>query len=485
MNGAPGAGGSAMSRSAMSCLIAMVLVFVSVFFLAGCGSSNSSMNSKTALVNVMVSDPATCSGPQGSISHVFVTITDVEIHSSASAGPNDPGWIDLTPNLKQAPMQVDLLGQANNQCFLATLGSTMEIQPGSFQQIRIFLAANNVVVSGNKCGSTANCVMSSSNPGTAMPLLLSSESQTGIKIPAGQLAGGQFVVAAGETKDLDIDINACESIVAEGNGQFRLKPVLHAGEVGLTSVSINGKIVDGATGQAISGGTTVVALEQKDSGGVDRVIMETLADSTGAFVFCPVPAGSYDVVAAAVDGSQSAYGATVITGVQPGNGLGTVPLTAQAGASKTAGSITGLITTSTGSAATTADISISALQSITVNSSSLLVTIPLAAQSSSSVNLATAASASCPANTDCVNYTLTVPAANPSVGAFSASGAQNPAPPAGGAVDYTVDARAFSASAPDCTNPDMQTNMTSTSGPLAVVAGTSVTAQTLAFSGCQ
>ncbi len=463
----------------------MILILVGGLFVAGCGSSNTSMNSNAAMVNVMVSDPATCSGPQGSISHVFVTITDVEIHASASAGPNDAGWIDLTPNLKQNPMQVDLLGQANNQCFLATLGSTMEIQPGTFQQIRIFLAANNVVVSGNKCGSTANCVMSSSNPGTAMPLLLSSESQTGIKIPAGQIAGGQFVVAPGETKDLDIDFNACESIVAEGTGQFRLKPVLHAGEVGLTSVSIHGKIVDGATGQPISGGTTVVALEQKDSGGVDRVIMETLADSTGAFVFCPVPAGSYDLVSAAVDGSQVAYGATVITGVQPGNALGTVPLTAQAGASKTAGSITGQVTTSTGSAATTADLSISALQSITVNSTSLLVTIPLATQSASAVNLSTTPSASCPANTDCATYTLTVPAANPSVGAFSASGAQNPAPPASGPADYTVDARAFSASAPDCTNPDMQTSLTSSSAPLAVTAGIGVTAQTLAFSGCQ
>jgi hypothetical protein len=438
-----------------------------------------------ATVNVMLSDPATCSGPQGTISHVIVTITDVEIHSSASAGPNDPGWIDLTPNLKQNPMQVDLMGQANNQCFLATLGSTMEIQPGTFQQIRIFLAANNTTVTGNKCGSTANCVMTSSNPSAPQPLLLSSESQTGIKIPSGQIAGGQFTVAAGETKDLDIDINACESIVAEGNGQFRLKPVLHGGEVALTSSSINGKIVDGATGQAIAGGTTVVALEQKDSSGVDRVIMETLADSTGAFVFCPVAAGTYDVVAAAVNSSQVTYGATVITGVQPGNALGNVPLTARGEATQTAGSITGLVTTSTGSAATTADVSISALQPITVNGSSLLITVPLAAQSASSVNLATAASASCPANTDCVSYTLTVPAANPSVGAFSTSGNQSPAPPAAGNVDYTVDARAFVASAPDCTNPDLQTSMTTANATLVVVGGISVTAQTLAFTGCQ
>jgi Domain of unknown function (DUF4382) len=477
-----------MSRKGLSWFVLAVVGCFAALYLSSCGSSNSSVTPNTGMVNVMVSDPATCSGPQGTISHVFVTITDVQIHTSATAGPNDPGWVDLTPNLKQNPMQVDLMGQANNQCFLATLGSTTEIQPGTYQQIRIYLAPNSATVSGNKCGSTANCVMSNSNPTSPQPLLLSSESQTGIKIPSGQIAGGQFTVAAGQTKDLDIDFNGCESIVAEGNGQFRLKPVLHAGEVGLTSASINGKIVDGATSQPISGGNTIVALEQKDSSGVDRVIMQTLADSTGAFVFCPVPTGTYDVVATAVttvNGLQVAYGATVITGVQPGNSLGTVPLTAQVGANQAAATVTGLITTSTGSAATTADISISALQSITVNGSPVLITVPLAALPGTSVNASTAASATCPANTDCVTYKLTVPAANPSVGAFNTTGTQTPAAPAGGNFDYTVDARAFAASAPDCTKPDMQTSQTSTSAPLAVLAGGSVTAQTIAFSGCQ
>jgi hypothetical protein len=39
----------------------------------------------------------------------------------------------------------------------------------------------------------------------------------------------KFVVVAGESKDLDLDFNACSSIVQQGNGKCRLKPVLHAG----------------------------------------------------------------------------------------------------------------------------------------------------------------------------------------------------------------------------------------------------------------
>jgi len=93
-----------------------------------------------------------------------------------------------------------------------------------------------------------------------------------------------------------------------------------------------------------------------------------------------------------------------------------------------------------------------------------------------------------PVNTDCVGYTLSVPAANPSVGAFNSAGNQKPSLPAAGAVNYTVDAEAFvpgSAGQADCSSSDLETNMTSTNTPLAVTPGGSVTAATLAFTGCQ
>jgi Domain of unknown function (DUF4382) len=473
-----------MSRGAALCV--MAIGFATALFLLSCSSGSRSMSSAPATVNVAVSDPTTCSGPQGPFSHIFLTITDVQINASAGAGDNDPGWIDLTPNLQQNPQQVDMLGQANNRCFLAMLGSAIELQPGSYQQIRIILASDATTFTTNQCGSTANCVvLSSDSSNTPRPLLLSSQSKTGLKIPSGQIAGGQFVIAAGETKDLDIDFDACASIVTEGNGQFRLKPVLHAGEVSLTSSSINGKIVDSVTGKSISGGNTVVALEQKDNSSIDRVIMETVTDASGAFVFCPVAAGTYDVVAVAVSGTQVAYGSTVITGVQPGNALGTVPLIAQAGANTTAASITGQITTSTGSAGTAADISLSVLQPVSESGTTVLVTIPLAAQSAATASLVTAAAATCPAKTDCVSYTLAVAAANPSVGAFSTSGTQQPVVPASGPVGYTVDAVASLSGGTDCTPSEMQTSSTVSNASLTVVAGTSVTAATLAFTSCQ
>jgi hypothetical protein len=447
-------------------------------FLAACNGTSSSSSGSNAMVSVSLSDPATCGAPNGPFSHIYVTVTDVQINQSSTASDSDPGWVDLTPNLNSAPVQVDLLGAAN-QCFLATLGST-GIQPGSYQQMRVVLADNSATVMGNKCDTSANCVMLSADlTNTPQPLQLSSESKTGIKIPSGQLAGGQFVVAAGDNKDLNVDFNACASIVVQGNGQYRLKPVLHAGEVALqsTSTSISGTVLDGLTQQPIVGGNIVVALEQ-NQGGVDRVIMETVTGSNGSFSFCPVAPGSYDVVVSAYN-AGTAYAATVITGVQPGNSLNNVPLT-PAGAPA---SITGQITTA-GSGATSADLEVSALQPI---GSGLMITTPLAQQSAATATLTTAAG-SCPAGTDCATYTLSVPASNPSVGAFVSGGNQTPVPPVGPPVNYTVDASAFvpgSAGQSDCSPSDMQTSKNSANGNLTVTAGNPATASTLAFTGCQ
>ncbi len=447
-------------------LAVAVLVISGFVALIGCSSS-----SAPGTVKVSLSDPPTCMAPQGPYLHVYVTVNDVQINQSASASNGDAGWLDLTPGLQQNPVQVDLLG-TSNQCFLATLGSA-GIQAGTYQQLRIFLA-NNGTVANNKCGVGLNCVVLAADPTNSQPLQLSSEAQTGIKIPSGQIAGGQFAIASGETKDLNIDFDACASLVVQGNGQYRLKPVLHAGEVAVqsTSTAIGGTIIDGATQQPIAGGNTVVALEQS-VGGIDRVMMQTVPNSAGGFSFCPVPDGTYDVVVASINGAGVAYSATVITGVQPGNTLGTIPMTPGG----LPASIAGQITSTTGSAPVSIDVNVSALQSIGNN---LLVTVPLAQQSAATATLSTA-TGSCPTATDCASYTFSLPAANPSIGAVNISGNQSPAAPAAGPVAYTIDGQAFlsGSTLSDCTSPDLQTTVNN------VTAGNSFTAATLAFTGCQ
>jgi Domain of unknown function (DUF4382) len=463
-------------------LVASATVLATLLWFAGCGGGNSASTpsnpSGNGMVTLTVSDPPTCSSSSnGPFLHVWVTITDVKINASSSAGDNDSGWIDLTPNLKNSPQQVDLLGADSNQCFLATLGS-IGLQAGTYQQIRIILADNNAPPANNNCSTkpaSANCVVLASD-GSFHVLDLSSESKTGIKIPSGQIAGGQFLIAGGQAKDLNIDFDVCASIVTEGNGKFRLKPVLHAGEVSTTTASINGKLVDKATGQPIVGGKAIVALEQA-SGGIDRVVMQTTPDASGSFVFCPVPIGTYDVVAVAVSGAGVSYAANITTGVSPGNALGNVPMNAVTGANRSEGSIVGMITTTNMGAATTADITLSALQSV----GGVQVTIPLAQQSSATATLSTAPGAACPGNTDCASYTLDLPGVNPTVGAFSSNGTSYTAG-AAGAASYVVDAQAFvpgSGGTPDCSPSDI------TSSAQSVSPGNITNAPTLAFTGCQ
>lgn len=412
-----------------SSLILGALLITSLV-IAACNDGTISTGSGMGTVSVMLSDPATCQAPNGPYSHVYVTIADVKVNVSATAGDGDNSWVDLTPNLSKSPKQVDLLGLANNKCFLASLGDTLQLQAGTYQQIRVILAPNTATVSGNACGSSANCVMlTSDSSSTPHPLLLSSEAQTGIKIPGSQISSGGFTIAGGQTKELDINFLTCESIVKQGNGQYRLKPVLHAGEVSAISTSINGTVVDSATGKAING-TVYVALEQPDTttAKVDRVYMYEKVNADGTFVFCPLPAGSYDVVIVGTTTGGLFYQPTIVTGVSVGSTTGTVKLYLPPATQNA--SLSGIVTAQTAAnAGAIADVQLSALE--TVNTATFTIPLPpTSTQSSATLGVTTAAAvspATCPAGspsgtTDCVNYTMNVPSGAVNIGAWAASG---------------------------------------------------------------
>jgi hypothetical protein len=117
-------------------------------------------------------------------------------------------------------------------------------------------------------------------------LQLSSQANTGLKIAPGQVVGGPIHVVEGQSVDINIDFNACTSIIHEGNGRFRLKPTLTAGVVSTNTTGIKGQVVDSVTSQPIVGAT--VALEKSDKSGTDRVFMEAKPTPEGisAFAHC-------------------------------------------------------------------------------------------------------------------------------------------------------------------------------------------------------
>lgn len=420
------------------------------------------------------------------------SLDSVQAHISASATDSTPGWQELAPQLNTQPVQIDLLGLPPNGCLLATLGSTSSLPAGNYQQIRLILVSNNPggapVPATNNCGNQGfNCVVLSN--GTTQEIALSSQANTGLKIPPGQIVGGPIHVAAGQNVDINIDFNVCASLIQQGNGQYRLKPVLTAGQASTVSSGISGQVVDSSMMMPVMGGVTLVALEKADSNGVDRIFMQAAADANGNFNFCPLPMGAtFDVVVVAINGAGVAYNATVITGVPGGTSLGKIPLVAEMGTATGPGTIQGTVTALNGATGGTIDVALSALQSITTASGSLQVTIPLQGNSTGLISVANATSCpmGSPMGANCGSYSLVVPASNPQVGVFSAGTVAFTAP-AAGSVLYSVEADAampMSGGVPSCTPSSLMVNQDTAAMPLAVVAGATTTAKEIDFTGC-
>ena len=453
--------------------------------LLSCGGSPSGSNvsrgSGTAAISVSLSDPATCAAPQGSYSHIYLTIADVRGNASATASPSDPGWVDLTPNLISNPVQIDMIGSSATQCTLAPLASGTQIQPATFQQFRVLLLDNTqgTRIANNNCATAANCVVLASNS-SIQTIGLTNEAQTGIVVPSSQIESGNFPVQLNENKTLHLTVNSCASVVMLSNSQWRLKPALFAGLD--VAKSISGKLVDGVSSATISGGTSVVTLQQADASGVDRVLQATLPDSAGNFSFCSVPSGTYDVVAIAINGLGIAYTSTVTTGVQPGSSLGNVPLFQQSGSNQSPATVAGQITTASSTGGTSADLSVSALQSLTIATKPFSFTVPQMSTASPTLSIATAVGSSCPSNTQCATYSLRLPLGAPYIGAFSTSTSGTSYSVASGQTTSLVDAQAFipgSGNVADCSPSDLSNAISNLS------AGNTTSAPTLTFTGCQ
>jgi hypothetical protein len=482
-------------------LLAVVAIFAIAGIIVSCsGGSTSSMSSSMGTVNVSMSDPPSCMPPNGQFTHVYVTVRSVQAHISASATDSSTGWQELAPQLASAPMQIDLFSKPQTTCILAQLGSA-SLPAGSYQQIRLLLvsntpAASDAVPATNACaGNGFNCVVLGDS--TIHQLDLSSQANTGLKIPPGQIVGGPLQVTAGQSVDLNIDFNACASIVQEGNGKFRLKPTLTAGQVSANNTGISGKVVDSVTKAPIAGNVQV-AIEQPDSTGVDRIVMQAVADSNGNFNFCPLPTGMFDIVVVGIGPANVPYNATTVLNVPNGTNLAAIPLIAEVGATAPA-VFQGFVTATNGAAAGTIDVSLSALQSVpTGPTTTLQITIPLQTIPATnttpevdstglvSVSTNTSCPTGAPAKANCTQYTVVVPASNPSVGVFSASGFTYSTPATGDAL-FTVDARAavpLSGGTPDCTPSEQMVAKDSTAAPLKALPATTTTVAEIDFSSC-
>ena len=474
----------------------LILAFIAPILIASvwmvsCGSNYNSPtspagNATTGTITTSITDPPVCGT---SFDHVWVSITKVTANISSTASDTDSGWVTLV-DLTSAPKQIDLLSLGSNTCLLTQLGSTSGLPPGNYQQIRILLLANDASSgpSPNACGTGNgfNCVVPSG--GSPQELQLSSEAQTGIKIPPGQITGGGLSLTAGQSADLSINFEGCASFIRQGNGKYRLKPTVHAGAISVNNNTISGKVVDSSNSNPIPG--AIVLLEQRDVNAIDRIMFSGVSGADGSFIFCPLTPGNYDVVVAAAPTTAAlvttVYNATIAFNVPVGTALNSIPLVSEgSGTALTIpwATISGQVTSVGSGGATAADVSFSALQDATPTGGSLVhVTIPVFAVTAQppvfeTTATPTPATPACPLGTDCFNYLLMVPASNPSVGTFASGAMGSFAAPAAGTVTYSLltESSNCTASAP---SPAMVTSITVTP------ATTSSVSAVPAFSGC-
>lgn len=473
--------------------------------------------SVSGTIKTAISDPPSC---KATLEHAWVTVADVMANLNPGAGPGDGGFVDLTPGLSSAPKQIDLLSAPDTECLLATLGDTSGLQPGTYRQIRIILVANDasgVTLSTNggtnECASEGgfNCVVDSSGNGHL--LTLPSEATTGIKIPPGQLGGGGLTVMAGQGLDIDIDFNACTSVVQAGHsGKFLLKPTLRAAELGTNPLIAGNVVVGSVSGTSVTVPASpqpvpnaVVWLEQQfstvpisGSAGSDTVenfIGSTLTDGSGNFEFCPVAEGTYDIVidAASLPGAGSSN-ATVSTGVSVSSSGGpnnlVIPLVAETGGP---GTVNAAFTTANSAAVSGDDITFTGLQPFSSGGATVQAMVPFftvggAASTAPAVTTTAVAAASgcalppasCSGDIHCACVTYTIPNSNLVVGAANSSGAGysiGTASPVPGSVDAMASQQGTST--PTCSPSQLD------SPSFALLAAPAISdAGTVGFTGC-
>jgi len=224
------------------------LLFVSLIvpFIFSCTKStntNAPMSSGAAHLSIRLTDaPANYDA-------VNVDIQAVEI--------TGPGGKAVTLNTSAGVY--NLLDLANG---VTALIATGDLNAGTVSQIRLILGSNNSVTVG----------------GTEYPLKTPSAQQSGLKLQV------HYDFQPDVSYAILLDFNALQSVVAQGNGNYLLKPVITAvtSPTGAISGSITPVIADSTVGAKV---TATYANNTYTS----------TVDADGNFMISGVPAGTYTV----------------------------------------------------------------------------------------------------------------------------------------------------------------------------------------------
>ena len=244
--------------------------------LVACGGGGSSAS--TGTLKLAMTDSPGCG-----YDHVYVTVTKIRVHQSASATSTDSGWREITV---AAPQKIDLLSLTNGA--LQELGQ-LPLPAGRYEQVRLVLSsdplANSLVLTGSN---------------NEIELRTPSAQQSGYKLQA------HFDVSGNQVADMVLDFDACKSIVRAGNsGNYNLKPVVAVTERLTTQI-------EGYVDPAIASSVVVSTRDPAQQ------LRATVPDSTGRFVIAYLPENTNYTVVVSGTGRTTA----AVTGVPVSIGTG-------------------------------------------------------------------------------------------------------------------------------------------------------------------
>jgi hypothetical protein len=202
--------------------------------------------------------------PTDMVAEANVTINKIEVRKEN----DDEGYPFIT--LSEEVMTFNLLELTNG---VSANLVDIEIDTGVYDHVRLYVSEANIVLKDS----------------TVYDLFIPSGAQTGIKIfidPAVEVAGGL-------TSELMLDFDVSKSFVVQGNPKtpagikgFIFKPVIKASNL-TTAGRVAGMVTD--TSDVVIDGAEVALWA------ADTVYTTTFTDSTGAYMFLGVDAGTYDV----------------------------------------------------------------------------------------------------------------------------------------------------------------------------------------------
>jgi len=179
-----------------------------------------------------VSSAPSSTGPH--ITHLFVALAGVDVHSSPLARDDTPGWQPLT---QQRPVQVDLLADPSPSGSASFIPDSV-LPAGVYRQIRLrfaslppaslppaSLALDESVLAANHCGTNSpHCAVMSD--GRVLPLIFP-PSRPDFRMMLESASGRELYVPPDGTVTLAIELDPVRSYLWPSGESVLFAPVFH------------------------------------------------------------------------------------------------------------------------------------------------------------------------------------------------------------------------------------------------------------------